>query len=82
MSTTSGYGFVDVSHVTMSSNFGGTCVSDILWLGLLLVMKVYIIMMQMVMVVLISGHQVKHNMESRLAGRRGQLIEVMVFRST
>ena len=28
------------------------------------------------------GHQVKLNMEARLAGRRGQLPEVMIFRST
>ena len=34
MSTLSGYGVADVSHVAMFSNFGGTCVSDNLRLGL------------------------------------------------
>ena len=33
MSTLSGYGVADVSHVAMFSNFGGTCVSDNLRLG-------------------------------------------------
>ena len=33
MSTISGYGVADVSHVAMLSNFGGTCVSDKLRLG-------------------------------------------------
>ena len=33
MSTLSGYGVVDVNHVAMFSNFGGTCVSDNLRLG-------------------------------------------------
>ena len=33
MSTTSGYSVVDVSHVTIFSNFGGTCISDNLRLG-------------------------------------------------
>ena len=33
MSTLSGYDVVDVSHVAMFSNFGGTCVSDNLRLG-------------------------------------------------
>ena len=28
MSTFSGYGVADASHVVMFSNFGGTCVSD------------------------------------------------------
>ena len=28
------------------------------------------------------GHLVKLNMEARLAGRRGQLLEVVVFQST
>ena len=28
MPTSSGYGIVDVSHVAMFSNFGGTCVID------------------------------------------------------
>ena len=28
MSTLSGYGVADASHVAMFSNFGGTCVSD------------------------------------------------------
>ena len=36
----------------------------------------------MVMVVLILGHLVKLNMEARLAGRRGQLPEVMIFGNT
>ena len=31
--TTSGYGVVDVSHVAMLRNIGGTCVSNNLWLG-------------------------------------------------
>ena len=34
MSTLSGYGLADVSHVAMFSNFGGTFVSDDLRLGL------------------------------------------------
>ena len=33
MSTLSGYGVADVSHVAMFSNFGGTCISDDLRLG-------------------------------------------------
>ena len=33
MSTLSGYGVADVSHVSMFSNLGGTCVSDNLRLG-------------------------------------------------
>ena len=33
MSTLSGYGVADMSHVAMFSNFGGTCVSDNLRLG-------------------------------------------------
>ena len=33
MSTLSGYGVADASHVAMFSNFGGTCVSDNLRLG-------------------------------------------------
>ena len=77
MSTTNGYGVVNVSHVAMFTNFGGTCVSDHLTLepsagygGL-------------------NhhdgdgyggpdiGHLVKLNMEARLAERRGQLPEVI-----
>ena len=34
MSTLSGYGVADASHVAMFSNFGGTCVSENLRLGL------------------------------------------------
>ena len=34
MSTLSGYGVADVSHIAMFSNFGSTCVSDNLRLGL------------------------------------------------
>ena len=33
MSTLSGYGVADTSHVAMFSNFGGTCVYDNLRLG-------------------------------------------------
>ena len=33
MSTLSGYGVADVSHVAMFNIFGGTCVSDNLRLG-------------------------------------------------
>ena len=33
MSSLSGYGIADTSHVAMFSNFGGTCVSDNLRLG-------------------------------------------------
>ena len=33
MSTLSGYGVADASHVAMFSNFGGTCVSDNLGWG-------------------------------------------------
>ena len=33
MSTLSGYGVADASHVAMFSNFGGTCVHDNLRLG-------------------------------------------------
>ena len=82
MSTTCDYGVFDVSHVAMFSNFGGTCVSDNLRLGLSAGYR--------------SldhhdvngyggpniGHLVKLYMEARLAGRRGQIPEVMVFQST
>ena len=82
MSTTSGYAVVDESHVAMFNNFGGTCVGNNLGLG---PSAGYgglnhhdvdgndgpdI------------GHLVKLNMEARLAGRRGQFPEAMIFRST
>ena len=82
MSTTSGYGVTDVSHVAMFSNFDGTCVSDNLRLG------------SSASYGGLNhhdvdgnggpdiGHLIKFNMEARLAGRRGQLPEVVVFQST
>ena len=33
LSTTSGYGVIDVSHVVMFSNFGGVCLNDNLRFG-------------------------------------------------
>ena len=68
----------------MFSNFGGTCISDNLRLGPSAGYGGlnHHDVDQMVMVVLILGHLVKLNMEARLAGRRGQLPEVMIFQST
>ena len=40
MSTLSGYGVADASHVAMFSNFGGTCVSDKSGWDLLLVIEI------------------------------------------
>ena len=82
MSILSGYGVADESHVAMFSNFDGICVSDNLRLepsagdGGLNHHNVDN-----------SGgldieHLVKLNMEARHAGRRWQLPEVMIFRST
>ena len=79
MSTTSGYAVVDVSHAAMFSNFGGTCLSNNLRLepsaghGGLNCHDVD------GNGVLILGYLGKLNMEARLAGRRCQLPEVMVF---
>ena len=78
MSTTSGHGVVHVIHVAMFSNFGGTCVIDNLRLG------------PSAGYGSLNHHDVDGNggsdighvvklMEARLAGRRGQLPEVMVF---
>ena len=82
MSPFSGYGVADASHVAMFSNFGGTCVSDNLRLGPSTDYEG------------LNHHDVdgnggpdigslvKLNMEARLAGRRGQLPEMMIFQST
>ena len=77
--TTSGYGVADVSHVAMFSNFDGTCGSGNLRLG---PSASYGTLYHHD----INGndgpdigHLVKFNMEARLAGRREQLPEVIVF---
>ena len=71
MSTLSGYGVADASHVAMFSNFGGTCVSDNLRLGPSAGYRGLNHHDVVVMVVLILGYLVKLNMETRLTGRRG-----------
>ena len=79
MSTFSGYGVVDASHVAMFSNFGGTCVSENLRLGLSAGYECLNHHDVDGNGGLILGHLVKLNMEARLTGRRGQLPEVMIF---
>ena len=78
MSTLSGYGVADASHVAMFSNFGGTCVSDNLRLG----SAGYGGLNHHDVDGndgLILGYLVKLNMEAKLAGRRGKLPEVMIL---